>query len=155
VTNATEATKTVRTEVKHETITTEIIKEEPVKEQKVEETVRIVPVRPIILPAHLKKSQQDLKDESKGLHSAHLGKRSRSFFSDISNHISTREMSEDIHEATVAELDEEKRANKVATQTWTDLDAEDKNDPMMVTEYVNDIFEYMRVLEVKFNLVSF
>ena len=60
-------------------------------------------------------------------------------------------MSEDIQEATVADLEEEKRALKVATQQWTDLDAEDKNDPMMVTEYVNEIFEYMRVLEVMFH----
>jgi hypothetical protein len=111
--------------------------------------VRAVPVRPIILPAHLTKSQHALKDENKELHSIRLGKRSRSFFSDISNHINTHEMSEDIQEATVADLDEEKRALKVATQTWTDLDAEDKHDPMMVTEYVNEIFEYMRVLEVR------
>lgn len=130
---------------------TEIIKDEQPKDKSGEEVVHAVPVRPIILPAHLKKSQQALKDEIKELHSIRLGKRSRSFFSDISNHISTHEMSEDLQEATVADLDEEKRALKVATQQWTDLDAEDKNDPMMVTEYVNDIFEYMRVLEVRFH----
>ena len=29
-----------------------------------------------------------------------------------------------------------------------DLDAEDADDPMMVSEYVNEIFEYLLVLEV-------
>lgn len=33
---------------------------------------------------------------------------------------------------------------------WDDLDAEDKGDPLMVSEYVNDIFDYMRELEDKF-----
>lgn len=33
---------------------------------------------------------------------------------------------------------------------WDDLDAEDKGDPLMVSEYVNDIFDYMRDLEDKF-----
>lgn len=153
MTNA-EHTKPVKVEIKEEKVT-EVIKEEIVKEEndkeektKEEETVRVVPVRPIILPAHLMKSQQDMKDDSKGLHSLHLGKRARSFFSDISNHISTNDMSIDIHEASAAEREEEKRALKVATQNWDDLDAEDRDDPMMVTEYVNDIFEYMRILEV-------
>lgn len=31
---------------------------------------------------------------------------------------------------------------------WEDLDAEDVNDPFMVSEYVNDIFEYLHQLEV-------
>lgn len=31
---------------------------------------------------------------------------------------------------------------------WEDLDAEDADDPLMVAEYVNDIFEYMKELEV-------
>lgn len=31
---------------------------------------------------------------------------------------------------------------------WEDLDAEDADDPMMVSEYVNDIFEYLKVVEV-------
>jgi hypothetical protein len=33
-------------------------------------------------------------------------------------------------------------------QDWDDLDAADANDPFMVSEYVNEIFDYMRVLEV-------
>ncbi|KAG8763950.1 G2/mitotic-specific cyclin [Ceratobasidium sp. 423] len=32
-------------------------------------------------------------------------------------------------------------------QPWDDLDAEDGNDPVMVSEYVNEIFGYMRELE--------
>jgi len=32
-------------------------------------------------------------------------------------------------------------------QDWEDLDAEDANDPSMVSEYVNEIFEYMKELE--------
>ncbi|QLQ82485.1 hypothetical protein HG537_0H02470 [Torulaspora globosa] len=31
---------------------------------------------------------------------------------------------------------------------WEDLDAEDSNDPFMVSEYVNDIFDYLSHLEV-------
>lgn len=32
---------------------------------------------------------------------------------------------------------------------WEDLDAEDADDPMMVSEYVNEIFEYLKVVEVR------
>ena len=34
---------------------------------------------------------------------------------------------------------------------WDDLDAEDSGDPMMVSDYVVDIFEYLGKLEVIFN----
>jgi G2/mitotic-specific cyclin 2 len=33
---------------------------------------------------------------------------------------------------------------------WEDLDAEDADDPMMVSEYVNEIFDYLKVVEVCF-----
>lgn len=33
-------------------------------------------------------------------------------------------------------------------QEWEDLDAEDADDPLMISEYVVEIFEYMRELEV-------
>jgi G2/mitotic-specific cyclin 1/2 len=36
---------------------------------------------------------------------------------------------------------------------WEDLDAEDADDPMMVSEYVNEIFDYLKVVEVRFSLV--
>lgn len=32
---------------------------------------------------------------------------------------------------------------------WEDLDAEDADDPMMVSEYVNEIFDYLKVVEVR------
>jgi len=32
---------------------------------------------------------------------------------------------------------------------WKDLDAEDANDPMMVSEYVTEIFDYLKVVEVR------
>jgi G2/mitotic-specific cyclin 1/2 len=35
-----------------------------------------------------------------------------------------------------------------AIQEWEDLDANDHDDPMMVSEYVVEIYEYMRKLEV-------
>ncbi|KAG9103740.1 G2/mitotic-specific cyclin [Ceratobasidium sp. 370] len=35
------------------------------------------------------------------------------------------------------------------TQRWDDLDAEDENDPLMVAEYVVEIFEYMKELEIR------
>jgi len=31
---------------------------------------------------------------------------------------------------------------------WEDLDAKDANDPMMVSRYVNEIFDYLKVIEV-------
>ena len=36
---------------------------------------------------------------------------------------------------------------------WEDLDAEDTDDPMMVSEYVNDIFEYLKAVKVRFLLL--
>ena len=35
-----------------------------------------------------------------------------------------------------------------------DIDANDKANPQLVSEYVNDIYEYMRMLEVIFPIVS-
>jgi G2/mitotic-specific cyclin 1/2 len=32
---------------------------------------------------------------------------------------------------------------------WEDLDAEDADDPMMVSEYVNEIFDYLKITEVR------
>jgi len=36
---------------------------------------------------------------------------------------------------------------------WEDLDAEDVDDPMMVSEYVNEIFDYLKVVEVRSSVV--
>ncbi|KAJ3050569.1 G2/mitotic-specific cyclin [Rhizophlyctis rosea] len=38
--------------------------------------------------------------------------------------------------------------DKPPAPTYDDLDEEDANDPLMVSEYVNEIFEYMKKLEV-------
>ncbi len=37
---------------------------------------------------------------------------------------------------------------------WDDLDAEDAGDPLMVSDYVVEIFEYMNQLEVILNYVN-
>ncbi|KAK9454979.1 cyclin-like protein [Dipodascopsis uninucleata] len=37
----------------------------------------------------------------------------------------------------------------VQTRDWDDLDAEEMDDPTMVAEYVNEIFDYMKELEVR------
>ena len=39
-------------------------------------------------------------------------------------------------------------SNKVRTQDWDDLDGPEMGDPSMVSEYVVEIFEYMKELEV-------
>lgn len=39
--------------------------------------------------------------------------------------------------------------NDADAYTWEDLDEEDIDDPLMVSEYVNDIFPYLRELEYK------
>jgi len=36
---------------------------------------------------------------------------------------------------------------------WDDLDAEDADDPLMVSEYVVEIFKYMKELEVRYTLL--
>lgn len=36
-----------------------------------------------------------------------------------------------------------------------DIDANDKENPQLVSEYVNDIYEYMRKLEVSFSCLCF
>jgi len=38
---------------------------------------------------------------------------------------------------------------------WDDLDAEDADDPVMVNEYVQDIFKYLKQLEVSVSMPSF
>lgn len=55
--------------------------------------------------------------------------------------------------STVVEHDEPKKfkvcdENGEEEYIWEDLDAEDINDPFMVSEYVNDIFEYLHHLEI-------
>ncbi|TKY89893.1 hypothetical protein EX895_001190 [Sporisorium graminicola] len=56
---------------------------------------------------------------------------------------------DDKMEAPQAKRLKTEQANKPAKdEGWEDLDAEDAEDPLMVAEYVNDIFEYMKELEI-------
>ncbi|SCV03080.1 LAMI_0H05314g1_1 [Lachancea mirantina] len=53
--------------------------------------------------------------------------------------------------STVVEHEEPKKfkvCEKGTEYEWEDLDAEDVNDPFMVSEYVDDIFEYLHKLEI-------
>ncbi|AET39476.1 cyclin family protein Ecym_4429 [Eremothecium cymbalariae DBVPG len=53
--------------------------------------------------------------------------------------------------STIVEPEELKKfkvCEKGQEYEWEDLDAEDINDPFMVSEYVNDIFEYLHKLEI-------
>ncbi|CAG8730179.1 6297_t:CDS:2, partial [Racocetra fulgida] len=50
-----------------------------------------------------------------------------------------------IHDVEV----DKKRAKKPRTQDWQDLDADDAHDPVMVSEYAVDIFQYLKELEFR------
>jgi G2/mitotic-specific cyclin 1/2 len=55
----------------------------------------------------------------------------------------------EIQEAsTTAVVPVEHVTKKLKAGEWDDLDAEDEFDPLMVSEYVTEIFEYMQELEV-------
>lgn len=66
-------------------------------------------------------------------------------------------MSEDARALAIAEKENRvpavnqsiKAPTQPITRDWDDLDAEDAEDPLMVSEYVNEIFAYMRQLEVR------
>ena len=47
----------------------------------------------------------------------------------------------------VAEIEAEAEADPEG-EGWRDLDAEDEGDPLMVSEYVGEIFEYLKEIEV-------
>ncbi|KAI9459180.1 cyclin-like protein [Lactarius psammicola] len=55
--------------------------------------------------------------------------------------IAERELQKHLHD-----IEREVEADPNGAE-WEDLDAEDADDPMMVSEYVNDIFEYLKVVE--------
>jgi G2/mitotic-specific cyclin 2 len=50
---------------------------------------------------------------------------------------------------SVEQKNEEDEVDLKSKPTWDDLDADDINDPFMVSEYVVEIFEYMKELEVQ------
>ncbi|CAG8618692.1 10589_t:CDS:2 [Paraglomus occultum] len=67
---------------------------------------------------------------------------------DISNSIDTNSLKQHVHEAEAYEAELDRlRAKKAKVQRWDDLDADDFNDPFMVSEYVVEIFDYLRELE--------
>ncbi|KAF8273709.1 cyclin-like protein [Lactarius quietus] len=55
--------------------------------------------------------------------------------------IAERELQKHLHD-----IEHEVEADPDGAE-WEDLDAEDADDPMMVSEYVNEIFEYLKVVE--------
>jgi len=56
---------------------------------------------------------------------------------------------EEIEKAKIEkESEDNKKIEKVKDKDWDDLDAEDEFDPIMVSEYVNEIFEYLREKEI-------
>jgi hypothetical protein len=56
-------------------------------------------------------------------------------------------------EAELAAYDEEPEADPEGSQ-WDDLDADDNDDPLMVSEYVVEIFQYLKQIEVIISLAS-
>ena len=57
-------------------------------------------------------------------------------------------VAESIKEEVVVARKRQKTDEKQAIQEWDDLDSDDKLDPVMASEYVVEIFEYLRELEV-------
>ncbi|QPG73615.1 G2/mitotic-specific cyclin [Brettanomyces nanus] len=47
------------------------------------------------------------------------------------------------------QLQDSKKMKVEPDYTWDDLDTEDADDPLMVSEYVNEIFDYLHELELK------
>lgn len=64
----------------------------------------------------------------------------------------------DVDEAVVDvvpdELDGQVKEVDPNGDDWDDLDADDADDPLMVSEYVMDIFHYLKEVEVCFFLIS-
>lgn len=96
---------------------------------KIEKPTFQVHVRPIKRPAR----NVDYRSENKENHSTRL--------------------LEGVDEAEAYEAEtERRRSKKLKIQEWDDLDIDDWNDPLMVSEYVVEIFDYMKKLEVGTNI---
>jgi hypothetical protein len=56
-------------------------------------------------------------------------------------------------EVVLSDDEEEKPSKKrqrvEEVQDWDDLDAGDEEDPLMVTEYVHEVYDYLREVEVR------
>lgn len=53
-----------------------------------------------------------------------------------------------LHKKASVQEEEVREQGPAKDEGWEDLDAEDADDPLMVAEYVNEIFDYMKELEV-------
>lgn len=71
----------------------------------------------------------------------HKKRRTSSDTGDEEQHLAPVEEEQDGEVVDAAENEEE-------TEDWDDLDKEDADDPLMVSEYVLEIFDYMKELEV-------
>ena len=72
---------------------------------------------------------------------------------DVKEHVEAGDQVRDI-----AEMELQKHLQDIGREAeadpngpdWEDLDAEDADDPMMVSEYVTEIFDYLKAVEVRF-----
>ncbi|KAI8808033.1 G2/mitotic-specific cyclin B [Cladochytrium replicatum] len=134
------------------------------KENSVPEPVTAPPAAPVAAPATKPRSSYRVSRKSKDPeHNDDAGKHSAS--SNVSAGSKHSQMEEDDAEERVIkkqktdpmeedEVEVEPEEQAVSTpahsaEMWDDLDEEDLGDPMMVAEYVVEIFEYMRELEIQ------
>lgn len=55
-----------------------------------------------------------------------------------------------VHKRSAVTSVAEEQPVRAKDEGWEDLDAEDADDPLMVAEYVNEIFDYMREIEMDY-----
>ncbi|KAG4096943.1 A/B/D/E cyclin [Neocallimastix lanati (nom. inval.)] len=104
--------------------------------------------------ATIKSSQET--DENKGIENEKnkSNKQDNKKDNEIESEIKKNEKKKSIFEEeiekskNVKDSENEKEIENIKKQDWEDLDAEDEFDPIMVSEYVNDIFEYLREKEL-------
>lgn len=94
------------------------------------------------------------EDDPASIQPAHKKRRTSSVGPEDVLHVTEEdrlEIEEDIHNARVA-AEMEAFANEEEADpegmAWDDLDADDSDDPLMVSEYVHEIFDYLRQVEV-------
>ncbi|KDQ60187.1 hypothetical protein JAAARDRAFT_56150 [Jaapia argillacea MUCL 33604] len=96
------------------------------------------------IPAH----KQDDDDDDEETHRVYKKRRTSSEPADADafeeSHL--KALSEDAFDKQIKEAVEELEADPEAND-WDDLDAEDADDPLMVSEYVVEIFEYLKKVE--------
>lgn len=102
------------------------------------------------LEDHFDDNHEEVDDDAVAV-PAKRARTSSPFKAEVSEPISRRmEVEVESSQALKAALAQEVADTKPAKdEGWQDLDAEDDDDPMMVNEYVRDIFTYMQKLEVR------